>query len=336
MMTRVTTGAFPIGTEVKVRVDAADADPSILRTKASSGRLSGILGKDMSAGGVLTDAALARVKKTVPADQFDIAMGMVSGLAVKCKAGRVDIMKSADSPVSSHMMVSVVDAAHHGRRTILHREFSLANGGAVSYPLGAPSTETLGETTVRSLSLEYTMGGKKYVMKRKISEQESAIREWNIVGPFAFDTRIGIADVVYGPEKDKVYDLAGSYAGVNGKQVQWQTATGNAENIIDLGGVYKTDDCIAYGLVYLRSDRRQPVTFKANSDDGIEVFINGLKVHSNNVMRGIESETDTVRGFLQNGVNTLLVKISQGSGGWAFRMKVETEFPIESSVTLFK
>ena len=335
MVNKITTGVFPIGSEVVVAIEAADADPSLMRSQAAARRMSGILGKQLPANGVFNEAAVAELRKQVPADDVDMALAMISGISVKMKTGQVEIVKSADSKIGTGVVIGIEDVSGTDKVTILKREVALALGGRVTLPVREPSLERLGTKTVRYLSLAYTIGGKKYSARRKISEKESAIKQWNIVGPFPFDKRKGIADVVYEPENQRVVDTGASYIGVNGKRLHWQKALSGPDDVVDLGGILKSNDCIAYALVYLKSDRRQNITFTANSDDGIEIFLNNAKIHSNSIMRGIEQSTDTVEGRLQSGVNTLLVKISQGSGGWGFRIKAQAQYPIVSSVAPF-
>jgi hypothetical protein len=123
---------------------------------------------------------------------------------------------------------------------------------------------------------------------------------------------------------------------VQTQTLHWQKIESGNDDVIDLGNVLKGTDCIAYARVFLKSDRDQTVKFGASSDDGIEIFLNNTKIHSNNVMRGVDPAVDVVEGLVRKGVNTLLVKVSQGSGGWAFRMRVDAKYPIESAPSLLK
>jgi alpha-glucosidase (family GH31 glycosyl hydrolase) len=333
---RITTGVYPVSEEVLIQLEAADADPSIERTRASTRRFSGMIGTKVPSSFHFDAASIAEIKKKVPADQVDLAIALIGGLNFKFKNDRVEVIKSADSHVSSQLEVRLEDISGRKTQTLLKREFPLANGTRIAFPIVESPVEHLGLTTSRYLSLSYLIDGKRYSAREKISEKTSAIKHWNLVGPFPFDIRKSIADVVYAPEQDRLFDAGKSYAGSVGVPVRWQHATSGPDDVVDLGRMLNSTDAIAYALVYLKSDRRQAVRFFANSDDGIEMFVNNTKIHSHNVMRGVEAATDTVDAMLQNGVNTLLVKISQGSGGWAFRIKVEAPYGLESSVTQFK
>ena len=56
----------------------------------------------------------------------------------------------------------------------------------------------------------------------------------------------------------------------------------------------------------------------AGSDDGVIVWLNGKQVHKKLVGRGYSSKADRVPIHLKKGRNKLLLKITQGGGGWAF------------------
>jgi len=61
------------------------------------------------------------------------------------------------------------------------------------------------------------------------------------------------------------------------------------------------------------------------SDDGIEVWLNGKKIHSNNVPRGVGGGRDKLTLDLQKGGNELLMKIYNISGGHGFYFASSSE-----------
>lgn len=85
------------------------------------------------------------------------------------------------------------------------------------------------------------------------------------------------------------------------------------------------------------------VTAGFGSDDGIEVWLNGKKVHSNNASRGLAPEQDKVVLALGPGENRLLVKIYNVSGGCGFYFnlglkppedfwpQLERDFPVQAA-----
>jgi len=52
------------------------------------------------------------------------------------------------------------------------------------------------------------------------------------------------------------------------------------------------------------------------SDDGVKVWFNDQLLHINNVTRGATADDDTIQIQLQKGWNELVLKITNGDGGW--------------------
>ena len=75
----------------------------------------------------------------------------------------------------------------------------------------------------------------------------------------------------------------------------------------------------------------RPMTLNAGlgSDDGIEVWLNGAKVHSKDVPRGVTVDADRVPLELKAGENQLLLKIHNNSGGHGFAFSAN---PAQSAV----
>ncbi len=66
------------------------------------------------------------------------------------------------------------------------------------------------------------------------------------------------------------------------------------------------------------SETEQPALLTVGSDDGAKAWLNGEVVHAANVSRGITCGEDKAPIRLKQGWNTLLLKITQGGGGWGF------------------
>jgi hypothetical protein len=76
--------------------------------------------------------------------------------------------------------------------------------------------------------------------------------------------------------------------------------------------------------VVLRSPRAQPVTFGIASDDGVEAWLNGRKIHSHDLERALDLGPDRVTAQLAAGRNVLLLKVANVTQGWGFRVEVES------------
>jgi len=103
--------------------------------------------------------------------------------------------------------------------------------------------------------------------------------------------------------------------------VAWRPlSTTNATSpwIFDLSKAIGGNNCCAYVRTRVFSGSDQPARLEIGSDDSVQVWLNERIVHSNNSFRGITLAQDKVDVHLQQGWNTLMLKISQGGGGWGF------------------
>jgi len=96
---------------------------------------------------------------------------------------------------------------------------------------------------------------------------------------------------------------------------QWERMGGSA-GIIDLAKIIGGDNAAAYlGTMFL-SERAQKAVLEIGSDDGVKVWLNGQVVHSNNASRGVRPGEDKVAVDLAEGRNALMLKVTNGGGGW--------------------
>jgi hypothetical protein len=65
-----------------------------------------------------------------------------------------------------------------------------------------------------------------------------------------------------------------------------------------------------------------PAAILLGSDDGAKIWVNGKVVHSNNVDRGEIADQDVAPIQLEKGLNEIIVKVSQGGGGWSMSARI--------------
>jgi type 1 glutamine amidotransferase/HEAT repeat protein len=95
-----------------------------------------------------------------------------------------------------------------------------------------------------------------------------------------------------------------------------------APGILDLTAVSTASNCCVYVKVILHAEEAMPVRLELGSDDGVKVFLNGEVVHGANVMRGLSVGQDVCEADLQAGDNVLMLKVTQGGGGFAVVCRV--------------
>ncbi|HTI49746.1 MAG TPA: c-type cytochrome, partial [Planctomycetaceae bacterium] len=137
----------------------------------------------------------------------------------------------------------------------------------------------------------------------------------------------------FGPEKNAgAPDLSAKYDGKGGKKTGWYTITAQpgptGVPVVDLprlAAESKTgsDNVIYYFAIAIDSSGEQPATLAIGSDDGIQVWLNGQKVHDQKVTRALTPGEDKVKVQLKSGRNLLLLKLDQGNGFGGLTLSVE-------------
>ena len=136
-------------------------------------------------------------------------------------------------------------------------------------------------------------------------------RQPNVTGAMA------VFNVEFGPEKP-------------GNAVKWYSAP--VGDTVNLAAYFPGQtDCVAYLKAEIVAPNATDAILLMGSDDGIKAWLNGTVVHSNNVDRGQVVDQDIAPIKLKKGANELLLKITQGGGGWSACARIvgADNFPIE-------
>jgi hypothetical protein len=147
------------------------------------------------------------------------------------------------------------------------------------------------------------------------------VHDWHVIGPFDNVGR-DKHDVVYPPEHG--FDVDATYAGKDGREVRWEPIADDAwmkHNLKRFGTEEDNTDGIAYLHRVFTADRAAQVEFEMGSDDGLKVWLNGQIVVDADVYRGFNIKDHLVKLAVREGANELLVKVTQGVGGWDFQMQ---------------
>ncbi len=144
---------------------------------------------------------------------------------------------------------------------------------------------------------------------------------YHIVGPFENtgpDGKNSGLQIVNEPEK-KV-DLKASYLGKGDKEISWQEVpVADARNMIDLTKICgQVNYAVAYAYTSVEAPADMNVILQLGSDDGIAVWLNGIEIFRNEVIRASSYAQERIPVFLHQGRNEILLKIDQNIGGWNF------------------
>ncbi|MHC4501340.1 MAG: serine hydrolase domain-containing protein, partial [Planctomycetota bacterium] len=99
------------------------------------------------------------------------------------------------------------------------------------------------------------------------------------------------------------------------------TAGGNG--VVNFDKVFGKENFKAvYAFCHIYSKKQQEAGFLLGSDDAVKVWVNGELVHSNYAARGVKRGEDKFSAQLDKGLNSVLLKVIQGVGGWGFVVEV--------------
>ncbi len=155
-----------------------------------------------------------------------------------------------------------------------------------------------------------------------IEKQESIawstlIKTWQIAGPYVpFSSS---AEEIFPPEP----------GAKKGATTEWKTIdpakVPGIVRLSDLLGLDQSDlsNKIAYAKTEIESPEERAVTLMLGSDDWIEAWLNGERVHSSRGShRSIALDQDRVPVQLKAGKNTLLLKVGNATDAWSFCARI--------------
>ncbi len=120
-------------------------------------------------------------------------------------------------------------------------------------------------------------------------------------------------------------DIVGNYAWTAGTLTLEYNSINRVVNNIGMNSNENIDNHTAYALICIVSETDQSnVPMGANSDDSIKIWLNGQVVHTYPHNRGFgEYYQDNFQVNLNEGENLLLVKVTEGWGGWAMLVGID-------------
>ena len=132
------------------------------------------------------------------------------------------------------------------------------------------------------------------------------IRHWLVSGPYrqaGVEGATAVFELTFAPEKADA-------------KVDWKPTP--VADQVDLSSLFPGHaNCVAYLRAEIVAEQDSDALLLMGSDDGLKVWLNDAVVHSNNVDRGLIVDQDRAPIRLRKGANRLLLKVTQGGGGWA-------------------
>jgi hypothetical protein len=144
------------------------------------------------------------------------------------------------------------------------------------------------------------------------------VTDWFVAGPYLQE----------GKEKDALFDI--EFAPEKGEDAKWTKMPANPDRSrfwemnLDAVGDLHGDNRAAYLRTRIFVPKAQDLQLEVGSDDAIKVWVNGKLVHANNASRGNEAGQDKARIKLEEGWNTMMLKVINGGGGWGANARLRT------------
>jgi sugar phosphate isomerase/epimerase/HEAT repeat protein len=139
----------------------------------------------------------------------------------------------------------------------------------------------------------------------EVTKYAGCVVMWEVAGPYTdHDKGLGeLHTIVFAPENEPA-------------QAVWRRVNAAADGRVDLSQTLGGDNRCAYLRCLVRAPAAVDAVVALGSDDGVKVWLNGAVVHDKNVPRPFTWCEDAVPVKLVQGSNHLLVKVTQGGGGW--------------------
>ncbi len=148
------------------------------------------------------------------------------------------------------------------------------------------------------------------------------LSDWSVSGPYPADSGKQAFATAYAPEA--LAELDATLRTPDGAARFWTPRPDYVDEETHLlsGGV-----CATYLQRSLRVTSARRMTFAVDSDDAVQVWLNGEVVLERDVQRPIETGFDRFSVQLPAGESRLLVKVVNYGGGYAFRFRTYGEDP---------
>jgi len=143
----------------------------------------------------------------------------------------------------------------------------------------------------------------------KFRDQEDFVNVWNVAGPFSKKGVEGLElfNEKFAPETNSKFSAWKKMPGEN---------DGYATKVIELDKLFKAENSVAYLKTNIWSEKEKQVFFEIGSDDGVKLWLNDKIEHQKNILRGHMQGEDKIKVTLDDGWNVILMKVTQGLGGW--------------------
>ncbi len=145
----------------------------------------------------------------------------------------------------------------------------------------------------------------------KATGGQPLLSSWQLIGPFTAASFDAAHTTAFPPETE--IDFSKTYG-----ELKWRSG----EQLVD-GKIHPLvgDNSASYLYRTIEVEQATRLKLFLGSDDSLQIWLNGKKVHENKVLRGVVLDQDKLTLELAAGENKLLMKIANGGGGYGFSFR---------------
>lgn len=238
--------------------------------------------------------------------------------AIDAPGVRIEIIDRLGAPSSAGLAVN-----EHGLLAEQVRP-GPREASAVALPREPLSEPPVGLRASRLARALFCIAGKRHMLECVAESRARPITEFVAAGPFAWDWREPIHNQQAAPEH------AASGAGVRFSALRqthapWVRVQGGERWPVDLRATFTGLRGMAYAATRIVSPRVQRAFLRLDCGDKIEAWLNGEKVFTQDGFDTPAAAAGGAEVVLPEGECLLLIKTSDGGGGWGFVATLEGE-----------
>ena len=121
---------------------------------------------------------------------------------------------------------------------------------------------------------------------------------------------------------DEPINFTGSYVKKDGKTIRWHEVETKTNGMLDLRVHIGMDiGVVGYAFTYVYAPKDMGTVLLLGSDETVNVWLNGTKIHEKSVYRRITRDADTIPCQLKAGWNEVLCSVEQNSWTWGLYLR---------------
>ncbi len=325
------------------------ADTRLINHRIRADDLTLVLGRSTSVAHLRADVASAcepgTDRRLPPADVLAIG----AGIGASIDDHTLRIVDTFGSAKGSQVVVEFIDRlGRHERllervQRVLEPVGTQARAAGIALPPSPIDAPPVGVSARRVARVALTLDQGEVAFERLIDEVRTPLTRFLAVGPFAWDWRNAIADVVAPPET-VAFDPAASFVDRDQRPAHWRPVGPGAKWPVDLRQTLHARGGLACMLTRVTSSEPQRVRLHVDCGDKYEVFTRELspagadstarsagpwtKVHTHNGFDAHAAGPPYMEIDLPRGESLVMIKLCDGGGGWGAHVTIDAPHPL--------